>query len=446
MVSRRDLLLGLGASVVALAALPGCRPSARALPPQLRRREVEAWALGAVTELLRHGTTAWCNVVRTRDLELVLDVVGESQALATSWQLQLGITRANGSSENRTIETISQHEVETTVAAMTRAAQWEWAPSTPGLAAVQAYSALQPIDQLTQQRAWRAALRQLHATFAPMLHSRIIYHAVTVQLQVQERWSYHRRSDTANQGQPVAATITRQLWQCTTATRQRGQLEFAHVRRGSTSTSPTPGFADNDLKDLIDRALRHETPGDPPRGAVRVLLTPAITAHVLTAAYLAEGTVPQLRVDPLQADAYGRTPLSAGGPTTPPSSTELADNQPAHVTVDAGTVEVAALRDQPDVVYLLEAGDVSVSRRGDVVIWPTWALELVHGVTSGRAYRSPIVRTTVAAIVAAQASSDRESPLIPAPPPFGSAPVATTIPTTMWSATAPWYLLTAEFA
>ncbi len=451
MVSRRDLLLGLGASVVALAALPGCRPSARVLSPQLSRFDVEAWALGAVTELLRHGPAAWCNVVRTRDIELVFDVLGESQAPATNWQLQLGITRANGSSETRTIETISLRELEATVAAMTGAAKWTWAPVIPGRAAVQAYGALQPIDQLIPQQGWRAALRQLHATFTPLLHSRIIYHAVTLQLQVQERWCYHRGSDSANQSQPMAAAITRQLWQCITATRQRDQLDFAHIRRGSSNPTPLTGFVDNDLKDLINRALRHETPSDPPRGAVRVLLASVITVYVLTAAQLADLAVPQLSFAPLQADAYGRTPLRADGlppvarPTTAPSRIELADNQPAHFMIDGGTADVATLRDQPEVVYLLEAGDVSVSHLGDVVIWPTWALELVKGVTSGRAYRLPVVRTTVTAILAAQASSDRESVLV-APPTLGSAPFATIIPTTMWSATAPWYLLTAEFA
>ncbi|MBP9084966.1 MAG: hypothetical protein KBG15_02565 [Kofleriaceae bacterium] len=465
MVSRRDLLLGLGASVVALAALPGCRPTAPMRPPQPSTRDVEAWAISAVDELVRHGTAAWCNVIRTRRVELVLDVVGESQALATTWQLQLGITRVDGSSEIRTIDTISQHQIELAVAALIGAPQWVWSPSRRTSPAIQAYGALQPVVDVTLPPPWRAALERLHASFVPLLHSHIIYHSVALQQQTQERWSYHRRSEQPQPGQKFAATITRQLWQCTTATRQRGQLDFSCARRGSSEVTPTPGFTDEDLQDLINRALRHATPSDPPRGAVRVLLTPDFTATVLIAAQTANLAVPHLQFDPLQPNAYGRTALSVMGlPLQSPTSlapadttatglsasatwrAELDGNEPAHVTIAGGTADVTTLRNQPDAVYLLEAGDVSVSHTGDVMLWPTWALEIEHGATSGRAYRSPIVRTTVVALVAAQASSERGSVLVPAPPAVVSAATSTVKPTTMWSATAPWILLPAEFA
>lgn len=463
MVSRRDLLLGLGASLVALATLPGCQPAATVRGPQQSRRDVEAWAIAAVDELVRHGTAAWCNVIRTQHVELVLDVVGESQALATTWQLQLGLTRADGSSEIRTIEQISQASVETTVAAMI-GTQWRWAPPNNSGPAIQAYGALQPVVQRTPQQPWRAALRQLHATLVPMLHSRIIYHAVALQQQVQERWRYQRTRD-QSAGQKFAATVTRQLWQCTTATRQREQLDFVYAHRGSSKPTPAPEFTDGDLQDLLNRALRHATPSEPPRGAIQVLLAPDITATLLIgAAQRAELDVPQLRFDPLQAEAYGRTPwrdseLPTQAVATSPAATAEPTvaaagrdahpaDEPAHFSIAGGTAALTTLRDQPTAVYLLEAADISVSHTGAILIWPSWALELVRGVTSGRAYRMPIVRTTLAAINAAQASSDRATVVVPAPLELAavSSAGAPAPPTTMWSATAPWLLLPAEFA
>ncbi len=474
MVSRRDLLLGLGAAAVTLAILPGC---GRTGPAQLQRPEhtshdIAAWAQAAVDELVRHGTAAWCNVVRTQYMELVLDVVGESQALATTWQLQLGLTRADNSSEIRTIEIISQQTIEATVAAMIGATTWAYTPPRTMSAAIQAYGALQPVVQLTPQPPWRDALRMLHATLVPMLHSRIIYHSVALQQQVQERWSYHRKPD-QTLGQKFAATITRQMWQCTTATRQHDQLDFVYARQGSSKPTPAPGFAETDLQNLLTRALRHATPSDPPRGVVQVLLAPDITASVLIAAQFAELAVPTLQFDPLQAEAYGRTPLSTAGlpaqpspPIASPAENATTDrlrtlpwrpefdaSEPAHFTIAGGTSDVATLRDQPGAVYLLEAGDVSIHHNGDVIIWPAWALELVHGVTSGRAYRLPIVQTTLAAIAAAPASSDREMVVAPATAVAMlagasaaiSVATATATPTIIWSAKAPWLLLTAEF-
>ena len=463
MVSRRDLLLGLGASVVALATLPGCQPAVAVRGPQQSRRDVEAWAIAAVDELVRHGSAAWCQVIRTQHVELVLDVIGESQALVTTWQLQLGITRPDGSSENRTITQISQGTVETTVAAMIGATQWRWAPPQNPGPAIQAYGALQPVVQRTPQQPWREALRQLHATLVPMLHSRIIYHAVALQQQVHERWSYHRTRDQAA-GQKFAATVTRQLWQCTTATRQRDQVDFVYAHRGSSKPTPAPEFTDGELQNLIDRALRHATPSDPPRGAIQVLLAPDITASLLlAAAQRTELAVPQLQFDPLQAEAYGRTPWRdselptqavatspvATGPTVAAAGRDAhAVDEPAHFSIAGGTAALTTLRDQPTAVYLLEAADISVSHTGAILIWPSWALELVRGVTSGRAYRMPIVRTTLAAINTAQASSDRATVVVPAPLELAavSSAGAPAPPTTMWSATAPWLLLPAEFA
>jgi hypothetical protein len=204
-------------------------------------------------------------------------------------------------------------------------------------------------------------------------------------------------------------------------------------------TTPTPAISETDLADLMQTALRHETPSEPERKTVPLMLPPEFAATVLTAVAATGATSPRARVLPQQANAYAR---SLAGPRT--AATEAAqltsahtDLAMAHIDVAAGTTALAGLREKNETVYVLEPGAVAIDGFGSITLWPAWAVEMVRGVTSGRAYRGPVIRTTVAAVLAADASSERSDVVFAAP---------TTASGSTWSATMPWLLASGEFA
>lgn len=436
MVSRREFLQGLGASAAALAMLPGCgtQPAIKATT-QLTGSPA-SWARAAVDALTAHATLAWCNVRRTDLSEFVIDVLGETQTHDYGWQLELGVVHANGTSDVRTITIIDVATIEAAVASLLGIARWLMPITTPTLR--DDHPALQVQATPVPPTPWRQALQRIAAGIQTQLHSRIIYNAAALRLIRDAQWSYWRSAG-APKGEERNDNIVRQHWQCTVATRLRDALQFATLRRGSSMTTPTPAISETDLADLMQTALRHETPSEPERKTVPLMLPPEFAATVLTAVAATGATSPRARVLPQQANAYAR---SLAGPRT--AATEAAqltsvhtDLAMAHIDVAAGTTALAALREKNETVYVLEPGAVAIDGFGGITLWPAWAVEMVRGVTSGRAYRGPVIRTTVAAVLAADASSERSDVVFAAP---------TTASGSTWSATMPWLLASGEFA
>ena len=440
MVSRREFLRGLGASAAAVALLPGCgTPIVIKTSPQ-PRGSTAAWARAAVDALAQRTSAAWCNVVRIDQSEFVIDVIGETQTHDHRWQLELGVVRTDGTSDIRTLNAIEPATIEATVANLLGVARWQLPAGAPSLSDAQ--PALQVQATPVPPTPWRQALQGIAAGLQKQLHSRIIYNAAALRLIREELWSY-RRSAGSSKGDERNDSVVRQHWQCTVATRLRDALQFATLQRGSSIAEPTPGIAAADLSDLMQTALRHETPSEPERKAIALMLPPTFAASVLTAVAAAGATMQRARVVPQQPNAYARTFTGPQGlaAQTAPLTNALTNAQTgaamAHIDVAAGSAELTALREKNATLYLLEPGAIVIDGLGGVTLWPAWAVEMVRGVTSGRAYRGPVVRTTVAAVLAAEASTERSDVVFPAPNP---APGAT------WSATVPWLVLNGEFA
>lgn len=394
------------------------------------------WVRAAVDALAPHAAAAWGHVRRTDRSEFVIDVLGESQRREHQWQLELGIVRADGTSDVRTIDAITIAAIEATVTSLLAVTVWQLPPGAPTLN--DDHPALLAQVPPISPKPWRQALQGIATELQTHLHSRIIYNAVALQLLREDQWIY-RRSSGASKPEERNDSVVRQLWQCTVATRLRDELQFATVRRGSSVAAPTPAITTAELVDLIQIALRHETPSDPERKSIAFALPPAFAASVLTAAVAAGAKPEHARVVPQQPDAYARMFAGPQGATaeTMPLSRAHTNAAMAHVDVMPGTTELAGLREKNATLYVLEPGEIMIDSVGGVTLWPAWAVELVGGVTSGRAYRSPVVRTTVAAVLAAEASKERSDVVFSAP----NAMVGAT-----WSATMPWLLTTGEFA
>jgi hypothetical protein len=433
MLRRREFLLGLGASASTIAILPGCKTLATVSTKTVVDQPIEDWIRAAVDDLALHVSVAWGDVVTSLHRDVTVDVIGESQHSELQSLIQLGIVRKDGSSENRTILAGDRGLFESTVAAMKKTAQW----SIPSAQKVKSSTVSIP-RQSSSLAAWRPHLQKLLKELVAVLHSRVIYHAVALRLDEQQRWTYRRVAGDLN-GQDAVEYSTKQLWHVVTASREGSRVDFEVDTFGTAKATPDVVEAIQALPDLLKRVLRRATPNQRPQGTLKLVIAPRFAAQVLARIGLRGFAHPRLRLSPRQDEVYGGALLRFDGSPTieQPFDTNSIEGESRSVHfVLLPSVEVI----QPpatDLQYFLEDGAVSVARSGELVLWPRWTLELRNQVTTGRAFRDLVFRTNVETLLAARDVAPPATVVIAHPSEIEAKQ-------TWWSATVPSLQFAAE--